>query len=96
MVDGLGERPLHLVHPNLQGPILLSFGPATVSLNSLHLPTGYVTLEDVIRFCIHDLGMPPLSADWDETLIQSDRELGEQLTGDRQVAAPGIDPNPRA
>jgi hypothetical protein len=67
--------------PNLQGPILLSFGPATVSLNSLHLPTGYVTLEDVIRFCIHDLGMPPLSADWDETLIQSYREFKDQFVG---------------
>jgi len=31
----------------------------------------------VIRFCIHDLGVPPLSADWDEILIQSYRGLGE-------------------
>jgi hypothetical protein len=68
---------------HLQGPIPLSFGPVTVSLNALHLPTGVVTLEDVIRFCIHDLGVSPLRADWHEILIQSYRELGEQLTGDR-------------
>ena len=64
---------------HLQGPIPLSFGPTTVSLNDLHLPTGYVTLEDVIRFCIHDLGVPPLSADWNEILIESYREFKDQF-----------------
>lgn len=66
---------------HLQGPIPLSFGPTTVSLNDLHLPTGYVTLEDVIRFCIHDLGVPALSTDWNDILIQSYREFKDQFTG---------------
>jgi hypothetical protein len=68
---------------HLQGPVPLSFGPVTVSLNALHLPTGVVTLEDVIRFCVHDLGVPPLRAEWDKILIQSCQEPGERLMGGR-------------
>jgi hypothetical protein len=66
---------------HLQGPIPLTFGPVTVSLNTLHLPTGTVTLEDVIRFCIHDLGVPPLSRNWHDILIQSAGESRDLLTG---------------
>jgi hypothetical protein len=62
---------------HLQGPIPLTFGQTTVSLNDLHLPTGHVALEDVIRFCIHDLAVPPLSADWNEILSQRYREPEE-------------------
>ena len=66
---------------HVQGPIPLSFGPVTVSLNALHLPTGTVTLEDVIRFCIHDLGVPPLSRNWHDILIQSAGESRDLPTG---------------
>jgi len=68
---------------HLQGPIPLSFGPTTVSLNDLHLPTGYVTLEDVIRFCVHDLGVPAIRSDWNDILIQSYREFKDQFVGGR-------------
>lgn len=68
---------------HLQGPIPLSFGPTTASLNDLHLPTGYVTVEDVVRFCIHDLGVPALSTDWNDILIESYREFRDQLTADQ-------------
>jgi hypothetical protein len=67
---------------HLQGPIRIDFGPRTMSLNALHLPTGHVTLEDVIRFCIHDLGVPALSEDWNEILVQSSRESEDQIRGD--------------
>ncbi|MCC6495797.1 MAG: hypothetical protein IT193_06010 [Propionibacteriaceae bacterium] len=65
----------------MQGPTPLTFGPTTVSLIDLHLPTGYVTLEDVIRFCIHDLGVPPLRPNWHEILVQSYREFKDQFMG---------------
>jgi len=43
-----------------------------VSLNDLHLPTGWVTIEEVIRFCIVDLGVPTNPAhDWDAVLEAS-------------------------
>lgn len=61
---------------HLQGPIPLKLGRAgTVPLNDLHLPTGYVTIEEVIRFCIVDLGVEPLTKDWDAILTESYERL---------------------
>lgn len=58
---------------HLQGPLLVPFGRHELNLNDFHLPTGYTTIEDVIRFCIVDLGASPLSRDWHETLEGSYR-----------------------
>ncbi len=52
---------------HLQGPLFLALPAHPVSLNDLHLPTGYVALEEVLRFCLVDLGVPPLAAGWDQT-----------------------------
>src|SRR5262249_13743469 len=35
-------------------------GSPDFSLSKLHIPTGWVTIENVIRFLIADLGVPPL------------------------------------
>lgn len=56
---------------HLQGTVPLRIGRETVTLNDLHLPTGYVTIEEVLRFCIVDLGVEPLAGDWDRTLRES-------------------------
>ncbi|MFN8636536.1 MAG: hypothetical protein U0893_22030 [Chloroflexota bacterium] len=64
---------------HLQGPIPLDFGGRSISLNDVHLPTGPIALEDVIRFCIHDLGVPALSPDWDEILLRSAREHQDEI-----------------
>ena len=56
---------------HLQGPIEIRLNQHTISLNDIHLPTGYVTFEEVLRFCIVDLGVPPLHADWDRILSES-------------------------
>lgn len=53
---------------HVQGPIPVNLGRATVPLNDLHLPTGPVPLAEVIRFCIVDLGVEPLSDDWQSHL----------------------------
>jgi hypothetical protein len=45
---------------HLQGPINISVGGQAVNLNDWHLPTGWVPIEEIIRFCIVDLGVPPL------------------------------------
>lgn len=62
---------------HLQG--LISFeipdgrgGTHAVSLNNWHLPTGWTTVEEVIRFCIVDLGVTPLAEEWDAILHASD------------------------
>ncbi|MDI3339907.1 MAG: hypothetical protein QJR03_05170 [Sphaerobacter sp.] len=41
------------------------------SLNDWHLPTGWVTIEEVLRFCIVDLGVQPLNPEWDSILRDS-------------------------
>lgn len=55
---------------HLQGPINLPLGGG-VLLQHLHLPTGYVVLEDVIRFCINDLEVVPLDGGWHDVLEES-------------------------
>jgi len=60
---------------HLQGPIRLDVGRQSVMLNDWHLPTGYVTVEEVLRFCIVDLGVEPLAPDWHEILERSYRRF---------------------
>lgn len=45
----------------------------SVNLNDWHLPTGWVPIEEVIRFCLHDLEARALSApeEWHLALIES-------------------------
>lgn len=62
---------------HLQGPIPLNLGDDRyhpVTLNDLHLPTGWIPVEEVLRFCIVDLGVKPLSPNWDEILRESERQ----------------------
>lgn len=41
------------------------------SPQKFHIPTGGVTIEDVIRFLIADLKVPALIETWDEELRKS-------------------------
>lgn len=65
---------------HVQGAVAVSLSTRRppVSLNDLHLPTGAIPIEDVIRFCIVDLGVTPLSDDWDARLRES-RRLTREL-----------------
>lgn len=65
--DGVGLYCRH----HLQGDVPLQFGRTSVLLNDLHLPTGFVTIEEVLRFCIVDLEVPPLSENWHAILTDS-------------------------
>jgi hypothetical protein len=48
-----------------QGPVDVNIGGRTVNLNDWHLPTGWVPIEEIIRFCIVDLGVSPLDSSVD-------------------------------
>lgn len=53
-----------------------------LDLNRLHLPTGRVTIEEVIRFLIVDLGhRPPCGKRWPQVLVESERQFFEQYMG---------------
>jgi hypothetical protein len=40
----------------------------SLTLHKLHLPTGRVSIESVVRFLIEDLDVLPIRDDWDEIL----------------------------
>lgn len=54
----------------------LPFGTPGLDLDKLHLPTGWTTIEDVIRFLIVDLGArPPCGDEWPDILLDSKRRF---------------------
>ncbi|MEM6275101.1 MAG: hypothetical protein AAF735_07665 [Myxococcota bacterium] len=60
----------------------LSQNESELDLNKLHLPTGWVTLEEVIRFAIHELGhAPPVGDQWWELLVESERRFYTDFSG---------------
>lgn len=58
-------------HRNYRG-IAPDFSPS-----KFHIPTGWVTIENVARFLLTDLGVPPLTEAWDEVLRDSERQFRE-------------------
>jgi hypothetical protein len=60
-----GRSPITWPHLHLGTPI------ANIDLSKAHVPTGVVTLQDVVRFAIVDLGVRPLRDDWSEVLTHS-------------------------
>lgn len=56
---------------HFQGPIHVALNRHITTLNDLHLPTGYVPFEEIIRFCIVDLQVTPLSTNWETTTYES-------------------------
>lgn len=54
-------------------------GGKEFSLEKLHIASGWVTIEEVIRFLIYELKVRPKSADWDARL-QASEELFRKWT----------------
>jgi hypothetical protein len=49
------------------------------SPSKFHIPTGGVTIEQVIRFLIADVGVPPLTEQWEEELQASEERMREWM-----------------
>jgi hypothetical protein len=43
--------------------------------SELHIPTGWVTIESVLRFLIAELGVKPLSSNWPNVLSESEEQF---------------------
>lgn len=57
------------------------FGSSAFDLTRLHMPTGWVTMEEVFRFLVHDLGVaPPCGARWPDVLEKSERAFYQGFT----------------
>ncbi len=81
--DTTTDRSEHARH-HAQMRATIDVGDGALDLNKAHLPTGWVTIEEVIRFLIVDLGMtPPCGDDWPDVLEESERMFFEDFTGKR-------------
>ena len=56
-------------HPDFNGIV------EGVAPSELHLPTGWVTIEQIIRFLITELGVSPLSANWLDVVKESEEQF---------------------
>lgn len=55
-----------------------------IDLKKTHLPTGWVTIEEVIRFLIGELGVTsPCGDRWDQELCDGERRFYEEFTSKR-------------
>ena len=73
-------------HAQMVGEVEL--GDGSIDLNKAHLPTGWVTVEEVIRFLIVDLALhPPCGNEWPHLLEDSERRFYEDFTGKRHKPA---------
>jgi hypothetical protein len=52
----------------------------TLTLHKLHLPTGRVSLEAVIRFLVMDLDVAPRRADWRTVLDRREEQFRQART----------------
>jgi len=70
------EHPRHHVHIDT----VVETPAGKMDLDKLHLSTGWVTIEEVIRFLIAEMGVKPKVENWDEQLLQSE-QLFKEWTG---------------
>ena len=66
---------------HLQGAMQLEDGSGVIDFKKMHVPTGYLLLEEVFRFIIDDLAhRPPCGEKWPEVLEESKHQFFEELS----------------
>jgi hypothetical protein len=81
--DEKGNIPQWCRH-HIQGDIKLTFtddrgAEHQLPLNDWHTPTGWIPLEEVIRFCIVDLGVRAKSG-WEQVLEESYQKFDTEFS----------------
>lgn len=78
------SRPLQCRnHIQIQTQLALTSGNS-LDLNKLHIPTNWVTIEEIMRFLIADLGVnPQCGIDWPNRLKKSEKSFYEDFTSKR-------------
>lgn len=59
-------------HVHIHGTVTTPRG-TTLVLQKFHIPTGWTTIEGIIRFLITDLSVAPLTEEWPRLLMESER-----------------------
>lgn len=70
-----GARGLHPRHHCHLRAGLPCFGNQELLLAKMHIASGWVTIEEVIRFLIHELGVTPKTDNWDQILRESEEKF---------------------
>lgn len=74
----------HHARHHIQLETYAQAGPRALDLSKLHVPTGWVPMEEVCRFVINDLGhKPPCGRDWQARLREGERLFFEEFTTQR-------------
>ncbi len=82
--DRSGVSPIESPHLHIGRVLAYSslpepFRPLVQRLGKTHLPTGYITLAELLRVTVTDLGVVPLQDDWQDVLNRSDRAMRNAL-----------------
>jgi hypothetical protein len=62
---------------HLQAPFSYQLGGKLLSFQNAHIPTGWVTIEEIIRCLIVDLGVRAKANNWDQILRESEEKFRE-------------------
>jgi hypothetical protein len=69
---------------HLQAAAEVRWGAQALDLNRLHTPSGWLTIEELLRFLIVELGVAPASADWPRVLADSEDVFFHEFSGKRR------------
>lgn len=64
---------------HVQGPIEVTVGDQSFKLDRFHLPTGFVTMEEIVQFCLHDLQVKAITEDWYPIVDESYQRFASSL-----------------
>lgn len=73
-------KPMTNPRHHLHVPCTLRCGGANMELKQLHIPTGWVTVEEIIRFLVHEIGVRCKARTWDRILLESEEQFREWTT----------------
>jgi hypothetical protein len=77
-------REDHHARHHAQTATTVALADAELDLDKAHVPTGWVTVEEVIRFLIVDLAMtPPCGEQWPAVIAESETRFFQEFTGKR-------------
>lgn len=68
---------------HLQAPAQIKWETHTLDLNKIHTPSGWVTIEELLRFLIVELGVSPASPDWPTIVADSEDVFFQEFSGKR-------------
>jgi hypothetical protein len=68
-------------HPrnHLQAANKIALPKQALDLNKIHTPTGWVTIEELIRFLVVELGVKPVDDKWPEVVAASEKRFRDDF-----------------